>query len=81
MWSISLRNAIFSATLIEYLTSHTLMSMSQVGDALGSKHDFVSSSRPYIMISLVKKEWSGRFLLTVEDYLHGLISLVNELVS
>ncbi|KAL0955584.1 hypothetical protein HGRIS_001821 [Hohenbuehelia grisea] len=27
----------------------------------------------------IKGEWSGRFELTVEDYLHGLITLVNEL--
>lgn len=28
----------------------------------------------------VKDEWKDRFTLTAEDYLHGLISLVNELV-
>ncbi|KAI0785262.1 Translin [Abortiporus biennis] len=27
----------------------------------------------------IKPEWSDRFVLTVEDYLHGLITLVNEL--
>jgi hypothetical protein len=30
---------------------------------------------------LVKNDWSGRLELAVEDYLHGLISVVNELVS
>ena len=29
----------------------------------------------------VKVEWKDRFTLTAEDYLHGLISLVNELVG
>ena len=28
----------------------------------------------------VHPEWEDRFTLAVEDYLHGLISLVNELV-
>jgi hypothetical protein len=30
--------------------------------------------------SSVKEEWKDRVTLPVEDYLHGLISLVNELV-
>jgi hypothetical protein len=29
---------------------------------------------------LVKEEWSSQFTVAVEDYLHGLISVVNELV-
>ena len=28
----------------------------------------------------VKEEWKDRFVLTAEDYLHGVISVVNELV-
>jgi hypothetical protein len=35
----------------------------------------------YFSILLVKEEWKDRIALPVEDYLHGLISLVNELVS
>ncbi|KAI0061698.1 translin [Artomyces pyxidatus] len=27
----------------------------------------------------IKEEWSDRFVLSVEDYLHGLISMINEL--
>lgn len=30
---------------------------------------------------LVKDEWNTRFMVTSEDYLHGLITMVNELVS
>lgn len=29
----------------------------------------------------VKPEWSGRIALSVEDYLHSLINVINELVS
>lgn len=28
----------------------------------------------------VKHEWKDRFILSVEDYLHGLITMINELV-
>jgi len=29
----------------------------------------------------VKPEWSGRIALSVEDYLHSLINVINELVG
>ncbi|KAI8978690.1 Translin [Trametes punicea] len=62
MWSNSLRNAVFSATLIEYLQSGGLLSLEQVAELLG-----------------INPSWQDRFALVVEDYLHGIISLVNEL--
>ncbi|KAG2010056.1 translin, variant 2 [Coprinopsis cinerea AmutBmut pab1-1] len=62
MWSNSLRTAVFAAVLVEYLTSRTLASLSQVSDQLG-----------------LKEEWKDRIQLAVEDYLHGIISVVNEL--
>jgi hypothetical protein len=31
-------------------------------------------------LSVVKEEWKDRLAISAEDYLHGLISLVNELV-
>ncbi|KAK7690075.1 hypothetical protein QCA50_006721 [Cerrena zonata] len=62
MWCNSLRSAVFSATLIEYLRSGTLLTLPQVGGILG-----------------IHPEWADRFTLAAEDYLHGLISLVNEL--
>ena len=37
MWSISLRNAIYSAALVEYMTTRTLLSLEQVGATLGSE--------------------------------------------
>ncbi|KAG2151415.1 Translin [Suillus clintonianus] len=70
MWSNSLRNAIFSAALVEFLATGKLISLPEVCQILGSEHCFTIC---------VKDEWKGRFALPVEDYLHGLISLVNEL--
>ena len=37
MWSISLRNAIYSAALVEYVTTGTLISLEQVSATLGSE--------------------------------------------
>ena len=37
MWSISLRNAIYSAALVEYMTTRTLISLEQVSATLGSE--------------------------------------------
>lgn len=34
-----------------------------------------------LIFTIVKNEWKDRFQLNVEDYLHGVITLVNELVS
>jgi len=62
MWSNSIRTAVFSAALIEYLSNRTLLSLAQAAEALG-----------------IKKEWNDRMSLPVEDYLHSLISMVNEL--
>jgi hypothetical protein len=37
MWSISLRNAIYSAALVEYMTTRTLISLEQASATLGSE--------------------------------------------
>ena len=37
MWSISLRNAIYSAALVEYMTTRSLISLEQVSATLGSE--------------------------------------------
>jgi hypothetical protein len=37
MWSISLRNAIYSAALVEYMTTRNLISLEQVSAKLGSE--------------------------------------------
>ena len=34
-----------------------------------------------LTLCTVKEEWKDRLVIPPEDYLHGLISLVNELVS
>ena len=43
MWCNSLRSAVFSATLVEYLRSGTLLTLPQVSDILGSTYDTTSS--------------------------------------
>ncbi|KAL1715363.1 Translin [Schizophyllum commune] len=62
MWSNSLRNVVFSAALIEYLSTGSLISIQRVEEILK-----------------VKEEQKDRFCLPPEDYLHGIISMVNEL--
>ncbi|KAG6876518.1 hypothetical protein C0992_012602 [Termitomyces sp. T32_za158] len=62
MWTNSLRNAVFAASLVEYLSSRTLIPLPKVAETLG-----------------IEGEWEDRLSVPVEDYLHGLISLVNEL--
>jgi len=37
MWSNSLRNAIYSAALVEYMTTRSLISLEQVSAVLGSE--------------------------------------------
>ena len=37
MWSFSLRNSIYSAALVQYMTTRTLISLEQVSAALGSE--------------------------------------------
>ena len=43
MWCNSLRAAVFSAALVEYLTSGTLITLSHVRETLGSKNIQLSS--------------------------------------
>lgn len=62
MWTNSIQTAVFVAALVEYLTSHTLITLPQTAELLG-----------------IKEERKDRLALPVEDYLHGLITLVNEL--
>lgn len=77
---MSLRNAVFSATLVEYLQSGALLSLPAVAETLGSKWGR-SHREPQLKSSSVRQEWHDRVVLSVEDYLHGVITLVNELVS
>jgi hypothetical protein len=83
-WSNSLRTAVFSAALVEYLTSGTLITLTKVNETLGSEsfaHTPVVRRLNVIHILLpVQAEWNDRFCLPIDDYLHGAISLVNELV-
>jgi hypothetical protein len=38
MWSNSLRTAVFAASLIEYLSNRSLISLPRVAEILGSEH-------------------------------------------
>lgn len=82
MWSNSLRTAVYSAALVEYLGSGSLITLSQASEVLGSK---LFAAKPLqsrnTHVFPVKEGWADKFSITVEDYLHGLISLVNELVN
>jgi len=62
MWTTSLRNAIFAAVLVEYLSTRRLLSLPEAALCVG-----------------IKPEWSNSIALPVEDYLHSLITVVNEL--
>jgi Translin family len=78
-----IQSAVFTAALMEYLSTGALISLPYASEILGSKNrPFSVSIHPDIIIGLaVKEEWKDRLYLQAEDYLLGLISLVNELVS
>lgn len=79
MWTNSIQTCVFSVALVEYLTSHSLISLSQTAQVLGS--ELKSHLTNFLHALIVQDEWKGQFELPAEDYLHGLISLVNELVN
>ena len=82
MWTNSLRNAIFAAVLVEYLSTRRLLSLPDAALCIGSESlfrcAFLMSRTDFCS---VKPEWSSSIALPVEDYLHSLITVVNELVS
>lgn len=81
LWSNSIRTAIFAALLIEYLTTRGLLTIAQAAETLGSASISYFIEVPlFTLVLLVQEEWSDRMTLPVEDYLHSVISLVNELV-
>lgn len=43
MWSNSLRTAVFAASLIEYLSNRSLISLSRVAEILGSEQIYMRS--------------------------------------
>ncbi len=54
MWSISLRNAVFSTTMVEYLKNGTLLTLPEVGDVLGST--LVSKPLPTVELTQLSCE-------------------------
>ena len=81
MWSFPLRNAIYSAALVEYMTTRTLISLEQASATLGSKLFGNCEDEFTHTTGTVDDAWKDKFSLTAEDYLHALITLVNELVG
>lgn len=80
-WANALRTAIFSAALVEYLATGKLISLAAASDVLGSEwHTHFLFPQTYDT-EIVREDWSDRFAISAEDYLHGIISLVNELVG
>ena len=79
LWIVPLRAAVFSVVLAYFLTDGTLASLSTIAEQLGSTSAFSSTLTLYTSF-LVKEEWKDRFPLTPEDYLHGVITAINELV-
>ena len=81
-WANALRTVIFSAALVEYLATGRLISLATASELLGSELFL----KPYRLLEpdnnpSVQEEWSDRLAISTEDYLHGIISLVNELVG
>ncbi|KAG8890651.1 hypothetical protein FRB98_006154 [Tulasnella sp. 332] len=62
MWARPLQQAVFVSALCEWLTSGTLITMTETSIQLG-----------------IQKDWADRLVLATEDYLHGVITLINEL--
>jgi hypothetical protein len=82
LWISPLRNAAFSAVLMEFLTNGSLLSLEDTSNVLGSEpFSHIIFSLNSLMPSIVKEEWSDRYMLSVEDYLLALTNVVNELVS
>lgn len=70
-----MRSAVFSAAFVEYLTNGKLITIEQVAEILGSELTLIV---PFIS---KMRHWKDRLALPVEDYLQGIINMVNELVS
>jgi hypothetical protein len=68
MWCNSLRTAVFAATLIEYLTSRTLLSLQATKEVLGSERAFdlrVLDSQPifFCLIACIQSTTIGKIEL------------------
>lgn len=72
-----MRSAVFAAALVEYLTSGKLIAFERVAEVLGSELTFIV---PFISGMRRYTVREGRLAFPVEDYLQGIITLVNELV-
>jgi hypothetical protein len=81
MWINSLRSIVFSALLVHYLAEGTLMSLQAVSERIGGECKmWIQTYNNLSCAFAVKTEWKDRFEVATEDYLHAVITLVNELV-
>jgi len=80
LWTAPFRAAVFAVVLACFLTDGTLASLATVAEQLGSASFFSSWVNVWCTQFLVKEEWKDRLSLTPEDYLHGVITVINELV-
>ena len=70
--------------MVGYLETRTLLTLDAVAQILGSMcyvSDSKASDPTDGIVFVVDPSWGDRFALSAEDYLLGVISLVNELVN
>lgn len=79
IWARHVQNAVFVVVLCEYTRSQKLLSIKECSEAIGCTLVSCKSSSSRNNSPPVQSEWKDRVYLQVEDYLHGLVSVVNEL--
>ncbi|OLL25062.1 hypothetical protein NEOLI_002575 [Neolecta irregularis DAH-3] len=79
-WNRAIQQASFAVILMFYLENEALATLDQVSRELGGMPLHVY---PLILSKLVPSDVveDDKFHLSVEDYLHAIISLINELAS
>ena len=79
IWARHVQNAVFVAVLCEYTRSKKLLSIKECSETIGCTLISCKFSSSRNNSPPVQSEWKDRVYLQVEDYLHGLVSVVNEL--
>ena len=79
IWARHVQSAVFVAVLCEYTRSQKLLSIKECSETIGCTLVSCKFSSSRNNSPPVQSEWKDRVYLQVEDYLHGLVSVVNEL--
>jgi hypothetical protein len=79
IWARHVQNAVFVVVLCEYTRSQKLLSIKECSETIGCTLVSCKFSSSPNNSPPVQSEWKDRVYLQVEDYLHGLVSVVNEL--